>query len=245
MIDKTLVKNSFKKGLKTYNENAFIQSKMAEVLISFVPGQNYQNVLEIGMGTGILTSLAARFVKYKNYFANDLIADCKNYLEKIIPQAYFMEGDIESISIEDKFDLIISNASFQWVNDFRALVDKTDNLLNDDGLFIFSTFTDGNFLELKKATGKCLEYYPALGLEKILSDKFDIINSKEEEQVLYFNDFKTLLKHIKYTGVNAVSSEMLSLSELKASEKYYLKNFSSEKGIKLTYKPFYAVLKKK
>ena len=48
----------------------------------------------------------------ENY--NDLVEKSERYIKKIIPSSNFYFGDARKIRPNQKFDLIISNAMFQW-----------------------------------------------------------------------------------------------------------------------------------
>lgn len=245
MIDKSLVKNSFRKNLKTYDENADIQREMAETLVQLIPVKSADSVLEIGMGTGVLTKLIAENISFNKYTANDIVAECKKCLKYIIPDASFIEGDIEDIEFLQKFDLVVSNATFQWVSDFKKLSQKIADILNDDAAFVFSTFGKSNFKELKNITRIGLDYQSLNDLKELLQKDFDIINAKEKETILYFKSFKDILSHIKLTGVNGICAKKMSVSELRTAEKKYTELYSEQKGLILTYNPIFMVLKKK
>ena len=57
-LDLTEIQKEKVKWIESYNENAKIQKRMAEKLITFVEKKEYPKILEIGCGTGFLTSLA-------------------------------------------------------------------------------------------------------------------------------------------------------------------------------------------
>lgn len=244
MIDKNLVKNSFKKNLKTYDENACVQKDMAEKLIKLLSQKSFESILEIGMGTGLLTKLIVENIYYNEYYANDIVSDCKKYLKHIAPDATFVKGDIEELKLDKKFDLIISNATLQWVSDIEKLSEKINTHLNENGLFVFSTFGKENFIELKELTGIGLEYYSLDELKEIFQADFEIIELKEEKNILYFKSFRDILKHIKLTGVNGVCCKKMSFLELRSAEKKYKELFSTDEGLRLTYNPISAVFKK-
>ena len=64
-MNKELIQKRFTKNLKTYNDNAKIQKIMAEKLLSYLDNNYYNNILEIGCGTGLLTSLAVQKLQFK------------------------------------------------------------------------------------------------------------------------------------------------------------------------------------
>lgn len=54
-MNKNLIQKRFAKNLNTYNDNAKIQKIMAEKLVSLSDRKDYDSILEIGCGTGLLT----------------------------------------------------------------------------------------------------------------------------------------------------------------------------------------------
>ena len=116
-MNKDLIQKRFAKNLDTYNDNAKIQKKMAERLLSFLDRKDFNDILEIGCGTGFLTQLVNEKFSFKTYTANDIVESCEKYVKEINPKINFIPADIEKAveNSDKKYDLIISNAVFQWV----------------------------------------------------------------------------------------------------------------------------------
>ena len=72
-MNKDLIQKRFAKNLDTYNDNAKIQKRMAERLLSFLDKKEFSSILEIGCGTGFLTSLLNDDFKFEKYTANDIV----------------------------------------------------------------------------------------------------------------------------------------------------------------------------
>ena len=127
MINKELVKSRFEKSIETYDQNAVVQKFMAHELtekISKFCGTDFEKIFEFGSGTGFLTSCLAEKMKFSEYYANDIVEKSESFIKNIIPDAIFFKGDIETINIENKFDLIVSNASMQWISNIAQLLEK-------------------------------------------------------------------------------------------------------------------------
>lgn len=245
MIDKELVKNNFKKNFKSYDDNAFVQKEMAEQLIKLIPDNNFSKVLEIGTGTGIFTRLLAEKISFKDFYANDIVSESVQYLEKVLNGAIFIKGDAELIEFPRNLSLVASNATLQWVCDPCEMFSRISSSLKSKGLFVFSTFGAANFAEFRDITGVGLNYLPVAELKKTLEKDFEIIEIFEEQKTLYFKSFRDILKHIKYTGVNGVSRQRLSISEVKELEKKYSEKYTFDKGFALTYNPVFVCACKK
>ena len=159
-IDPKKVKKQFEKSFDKYNSNAIIQKELAKKLVEEVSkiGINYDKILEIGSGTGLLSKQISKNIKFEEYYANDLIPKSKYYLDKILDKYEFIQGDAQKIKLNKKLNLIISNAVFQWFKDLKKTSKYYSSLLDKDGIIAFSTFTQDNFKEIKELTGISLEY---------------------------------------------------------------------------------------
>ncbi len=240
-MNKNLVKKRFARKLKTYNDNAKIQKQMAEKLLSFLSENEYNSILEIGCGTGILTKYLIDNIQFKTYHANDIVNECEDYIYNLNPNIKFFCGDIENCikTSCQKYDLIISNAAFQWIQDFPDFIKALALKLNPNGTILFSTFGKENFREINFVLGKSLNYYSEKDLIEILKEFSPII--EEEIRILSFKTPKDVLKHIQKTGVNAISQEIWTKKDLQNFESCY-NNLCSNHAT-LTYNPIYVKIK--
>lgn len=245
MNDKNLIKKRFEKGIKTYQQNAIIQKRMADKLImlikQYINLDKFDNIFEIGCGSGILTKVAKRSFIYKNYFLND-ITD----VSELYPSDNFILGDIEQINLSKKeyiFDLIISNATFQWINDLNNLFKNLYMNLEKEGYFCFTTFGKENFIELKRVANISLKYYSLENLSYILSsNNFEILHIEEDMNKLFFENPYQVLKHIKNTGVNSIKKAIWTKNKLNNFINTYQEFYTD---ISLTYHPIYIICKKR
>ena len=235
MINKELIHDRFAKNLKSYDENAKIQKRMAERLITFVQKKKTKKILEIGCGTGFLTKIISEKIDFENYLALDIVEECEKYIEKINPNIKFISEDIEDFikNNTEKFDLIISNASLQWVEDFERVIISLKNSLNTDGELVFSTFGTENFREIYHVMGASLDYFSISELQKMLPESI----IEPEIHIMAFKSPKDVLKHLQLTGVNAIENISWTKKDLLKFENGY-KNICSGRPT-LTYNPVY------
>ncbi len=243
MIDKSLVKLRFEKSLETYDENAFIQKLMAKKLVRMLGVNSVEKILEIGCSTGLLTKEIKYGVKFNGYYANDIVEKSAKYFKEIIPQGIFIKGDIENITLINSYDLIVSNAALQWCNDVESVINKLYDRLNENGILAISMFGDCNLPEIYNLFDIPNKVNKIENLKKYLS-KYKNITLEEDIQKVLFDNPIDVLKHLKYTGVNAITNYSLNKSKLKMFEEKYLNLYSKDNKVGLTYNPIYIIIKK-
>ena len=238
-----LIKKQFEKSLNTYNDNAVIQKEIAEMLVDKViqTKNKFGNILELGCGSGLLTSEISKKINFEKYFANDLIEKSEKYIKKIIPSSNFYFGDARKIRPNQKFDLIISNAMFQWFDNLEKAAEIYKNWLNKDGLLAFTNFTPENYKEIRELTGLSLNYKNLDETTKIFKKDFEIVNTEEFNFNIKFKSPLELLAHMKNTGVNSLSSKHWTIKEVKD---FCDKNKKKYPDIRLTYAGIIFVCKK-
>ena len=233
MLDKNLIETKFKNSIDFYDDNAVIQKIMADKLLSLINKKQFKNILEIGSYSGILTKRIVEKFDFENYLALDIV-DSFHKIQNLSPKISFIKEDVEKFTTNEKFDLIIANASLQWCNDFSSTIKKLKSYLSDDGILAITIFSTDNFYEIKNVFNVSLKYQTVEEIEKIFSSNSKII---QEIYTLQFKNPTELLKHLKLTGVNAISKNSLSVGEIKEK----MRVLESEYHNKLTYKPIYIV----
>lgn len=248
MLDKSLIKFRFKKNLKTYDNSAIVQKAMAGILaerVSEFCGKDFPKIFEFGAGTGFLTKYIIEKLNFKEYCANDIMDESEDYVKRILQNVKFVSGDVEKLVLEEKYDLIVSNAVMQWVLDIDEILLKLKNCLNDGGCFAFTTFGEKNYYEIKETTGLSLNYLKSETLRQKCEKYFEVLFFEEDMSSLYFDSPIEVLKHIKHSGTNGLKPLSWTFSKLKNFEQFYRENFCENSKVKLTYNPIYVVLKRK
>jgi malonyl-CoA O-methyltransferase len=264
MINKQLLRKHFSRNAVNYDKYAAVQKKMAHELVDFIKPKRSKfskniRILDIGCGTGYLTKQLTDLFPLAHITAVDIAPGMielarENFKQKNVT---FLCGDIEEMEIGEKYDLIVSNATFQWFNHLDKTIKKLYGMLNGKGIICFSTFGNQTFTELHQSYQKAKQY---LGLDTdILPGQsfysFDhlynlcqcILNSQEFPPFLitgkecfeyeYFISVKAFLESVKKVGANNSNQERhdKSLSLLKEMIRIYDTDFREKNKIKATY----------
>ncbi|HWQ70897.1 MAG TPA: malonyl-ACP O-methyltransferase BioC [Desulfitobacteriaceae bacterium] len=272
MVNKLQVQENFGKYAVSYDRYAVIQKEMAGELLEVIgrTGRYFGNILEIGCGTGFLTELLA--VKYPKAqitatdIAPEMITVAREKLANF-PNIKYFTADGENLSSQEhirnrrQFDLIVSNAVFQWFSDYQGTFSQFHSYLEYNGYLIFSTLGSGTFKELyvclkegqvdiipgkqaKQESAKKEPFIENKHLEKIMiSTGFENIGLEETTKQEYFKSCRDFLKSLKMIGAHNYLSDELSAKGLGSGIFSLIKNydsrFSGVKGIPATYQCLY------
>lgn len=238
------IKKQFEKSMKNYDKNAVVQDFMAEKMLSELVklSDSYYNILELGVGTGLLTKKVSEILDFTLYYGNDLVDKSKNYLKKYIPAADFICGNALKIKSIQNMNLVISNAMFQWFDDLEKGVNIISGYLSRGGILAFSTFASDNFNQIRDITGLTLNYKTKDEIENILKfSGFEILYSEEFSRDLKFNNALEILAHMKNTGVNSLSEKFWTITNIKEFCDKYAQKYPS---YTLTYSPIIIIARK-
>ncbi|WP_100399997.1 malonyl-ACP O-methyltransferase BioC [Bacillus sp. FJAT-44742] len=264
MINKTLVKKRFSDKAATYNDHAIVQRKMANHLLDYCENQLEKqplSILEIGSGTGTMTKKLANLYPDASIDAVDLapgmVETAKRYVTN--DNVSFHCADFEAFTIENTYDLVISNAAFQWFNYLPETLVKTCRHVNEGGLFLFSTFGSSTFCELNQAVKWAVERLSYTKRVKVSQDFYSLqdlfamleagidkehfsFHGTEERHVELFPDVKAFLKSVKEIGASNSNNHHYSqsISLFKEMIETYNDNFLTEdQRIPATYHSLY------
>lgn len=233
MIKKEKVKHNFSKNVNTYDKYAKIQKKMATKLVNMITVKPL-TILEIGSGTGYLTSLLLeRFPKSKIDII-DISKEMLSYSKEIFTSKIrnYIEADAEHYSPIENYDLIISNATFQWFNNTPKALNHYKNYLNIDGQILVATFAKDTYRELNNSFN---QYDRNYNVSQSFINKEDILgfNLYEERIFEHFDNLFDFLKSIKKIGANNGINQNKTLTKvaLNKIEDIYIKKYG---GIKVT-----------
>lgn len=293
MIDKKVLQMHFSRNAESYDTYAKVQKKMANQLIEMIEndfnnsfdyassnemkeaklrgakckGDFYLDILDIGCGTGYLTKQLLSNFSNVRITAIDIAPGMIEYAIRKFKGSNieFLCCDIEDTVMDKKFDLIISNAAFQWFNNFEETIENIGQLLNNNGVLAFSTFGNLTFNELNcsfEIACKKLkineQHFPGQRLFtveemlEICKDKLNGTHSNlyefaisESFEYEYFNSVREFLYSVKKVGANN-SNKSRKVNTLLTREmiRAYEEKYKTDDLIQATYHCIFIAAKK-
>lgn len=234
------IADRFARSISTYEMAGVVQREISEQLIRLVEPIESGTVLEIGCGTGLLSSLLVERLRGCRFIYNDLSPEMERPLrQKVGTSGLFLPGDAERINWPRECSVIASASCIQWWEDPLSFFPKSYDALTLGGQLVFSTFLPDNLSELNKVTGVGLDYPDFEKIEKSLqSAGFRNIRLQQYQRVLYFPTLIELLRHLHNTGTNSLGSGgLLTPRRLGAMERTYRENLNLSQcaSLPLTY----------
>lgn len=246
-INKALVAQRFAKAGQSYVEHAVVQKQISAQLFEYLKtycSQSSDSVLEIGCGSGNLTHLFQFHFQTEQLFLNDLYADVEQHFLNL-KHVNWLIGDVEQLTLPQSLDMVISSSALQWMLDLPALLQRIYAALKPNAYFGFSTFGPDNLTEIKQLTGQGLNYLGLESLKRQLEQQgFEILLIQQEHKQIYFDHPKSVLQHLKATGVTATAQSHRWTKQ--SLQQFYLdyQQFHDEQGFHLTYHPIYVIARR-
>lgn len=265
MINKTLLQKRFNQAAVSYDQYASVQKKMADQLLAHMK-EHYDesaqiHILELGCGTGYVTEqLAASFPKATITavdFAESMIAKAKTRCN--VEAVTFQCEDIERITLHEQYDVMISNATFQWLNDLPATLVNLYENLREDGVLLFSTFGNETFHELhtsfqRAKTAHAIEgtttvgqsFFTGLQLQQLCKRITGDIHITETCYTERFATVREFLQSIRKVGATNSNEESYcqSPSVFRSMLLIYERDFTEGERIAATYHALFSYMKK-
>ncbi|MCK4851740.1 MAG: methyltransferase domain-containing protein [Candidatus Omnitrophica bacterium] len=211
-MDKDLITRNFSRNAPHYDRHSGIQAGCARRLMELIRGERFHRVLEIGCGTGIYTRLLREEYPDAEITAVDISEAMVNTAgEKLRGMGLrLMVADGEHLPLGRGFDLITSNASFQWFEDPDAGIRRFSRALSPErGVMCFSQYGPETFTEFENILSESLgkeQWLSSRGfitgdmLKDIMERYFDILDFREEHFEASFTSLLDFLRDMNRSG---------------------------------------------
>lgn len=212
--DETGIKRRFGKSAQTYDKYAEIQNSVAQSLNNLIADIAPTSILEIGCGTGLLSTEIVKKFPTASFTFTDLSANMLEIAEKKLKaqfpdnqnQFHFEVFNPETDKLEDKYDLIISSMAIHWFKDVEKSIQSLQAALNEKGVFYYSTIGQDCFSEWT-STLTNLNYPNGLRIPENLPG---IV--KSETIKVPYGSAQNFLKNLKLTGAHSPKPGYIPLS---------------------------------
>ena len=203
-----------------YKKASSHQKEWGAKLISELQFNGNENILDLGCGDGAITAKLVDHVPNGYVVGIDasygmIETAKKNHKSNNLK---FELVDIKTITYQEKFDIIISNATLHWVKDHKKLITNVYSALKSNGIARFNFAADGNcsnFFEVIKKMMKQPKYekyfksfiwpwyMPYLEEYKSLAEQFSFSEIKVwgENADRSFPDAETMTKWIDQPSI--------------------------------------------
>ncbi|NQT46289.1 MAG: malonyl-ACP O-methyltransferase BioC [Candidatus Omnitrophica bacterium] len=239
VVNKETIRKNFSRYAQHYDDYCTIQHLCAFRLVDELRADSFSDILDIGCGTGNYTSLLRKRFPKAMITALDISREMIDIARSKLgtDSIDFIMADAEEIDLRKSFDLISSNATFQWFDDMVESLAKYKKLLNEDGLISFSAFGPLTFFELNISLQELFKEETAISslgfveketLEEGLKPLFSEVEVEEELYKERYGSLGELLKKIKYSGVRGGGlgrSGFWTQEKLNRLEDIYKNNF--------------------
>ena len=195
----------------SYDRYAMVQHSIGQDLLHRIQLEDPHSILDIGCGTGIFSlGLSNRFPSAHIDAidaADNMISHCKSTIQK--PNLQFFHTHFLYDPVPNNYDLIVSNATFQWLTNHHIALARCAALLRNKGHIYLSLFGPKTFCELGDILQHNITSAPRLAAEAFPDKQtlthliqlfFSTVTIHSKTIYVQYPSLYDLLKTIKYTG---------------------------------------------
>lgn len=211
MIQTQAIKKSFNRAAATYNAYAQTQTTVGEDLIYHLVSlrDEFDHVIDLGCGTGLITNTLANSVDYHQLDAIDIADELLKQGDMLAnPDIDFYEMNFDELKDEDCYELVFSNMALHWSSHFTRTLANIHKALTRDGLLAFTIPVSGTFAEMRNSysTNEFFDFDTVMQL--LQSMGYKLLYLKKQTYVNTFSETIDALKSLKNTGTSITSNRL-------------------------------------
>lgn len=254
------IQRAFERAASSYNQHAILQKQVAagveQLCLQYSPAENSQAILDIGAGTGYVTTPLLFHYPNSQVTALDI---SQNMLDSIPKHPHLdkVRADFMALPFaEQSFDLMTSSLALQWGRGLSQLFADLHRVLKGSGRLVFSTLLEDSLTELRTSWRE-IDQAPHVNqfvkknvLQKCLIDSGFIIEQQRQETIsLHYESAVDILKAIKGIGANTVISRQHVMQGLGGRKQIndlssVYEQYRNDAGLPLSYSVYWLVLSK-
>lgn len=187
LLLKQRIKEAFSKQIRNYEQEASLQKQVVSLLKTEFPKTLHGSVLEIGVGTGLLTAQILQTYRDITLHGLDISSAM---LEKCLKKYRFLPQcvDFEIFSTSKKFNAIFSSMTFQWFFQPELMLQKMKSLLVPGGALVLAYPNQNSYPE-----------WQAFPLNPM---PFHVSGFREQQITQTFPSAWDFLRHLKRLGAH-------------------------------------------
>lgn len=230
MISATKIRDNFSRIAHSYEQYADIQYSLAESLLQELKQEKIypDKILDIGCGTGKFLADLSRNFSRAQVIGLDISQEMVSITKTRCPHCLVASAQALPFKSES-FDLLISNAVYQWVENLDAAFKEAYRVIKNNGIFVFNCFGKRTLKELRDCFKIEENGLPAKDIvyAQLLNAGFAHITIEENAQNKYFDNLRHLLWWLKKIGGNCfyAKTRLLSPGKLEALNYIYAKRY--------------------
>ncbi len=210
MNNKDIIQKNFSRCARFYDRYSAVQNKNAHELIERLNGSQFARILDIGCGTGNYTSLLRERFHDSHVTAIDVSPEMLEVAAQKLGRygIDFIAADGETFRTPQTFDLITSNACFQWFDNLKTALENCAASLRENGTILFSTFGPATYEELAACLGHVSSsaFLDDRRLVEAMARSFENVRVHEQVSKETYGTLRQLLDTIKYTGTRGLGT---------------------------------------
>jgi len=240
------IRQAFSRSACRYEQLAGLQMRLGQDLIRRIRPRPYRTMIDIGMGTGILTNELKRRWPQAHVVGVDFAPGMVKVARQNYPDLWIIQADATRPPFRPaSFDLVFSNLAYQWVDDLQHTFSRTSAILRPDGRFYVNVFTRDSLKELFLAlehsrraadprhfTGIRRLPSPQQVMDAVRRAGLNVVEEQRQNIRVYFHNMMGLLRWLKGIGAQSAPRDFFVGKDLLAEAgEYYRTRFTEDQKI--------------